>query len=75
MTKNIAFTAYAVRDVPRAVAFYRDVLGLRVGEPFNATCVEFDDGSCNGVNFEVCFAKDPGGNGFALYLRRDKCSG
>ena len=69
MIKDIAFVAYAVRDVPRAVAFYRDVLGLELGEPFNDGYVEFKVGSAtfavdgdppgyeagtsSGVNFEV----------------------
>jgi predicted enzyme related to lactoylglutathione lyase len=69
MIKDIAFVAYPVRDVPRAVAFYRDVLGLGPGDPFNEQYVEFNVGStvfavdgsppgyepgtCNGVNFEV----------------------
>lgn len=69
MIKDVAFIAYAVRDVPRAVAFYRDVLGLQTGEPFNANYVEFNVGStafavdgeppgyapgtCSGLNFEV----------------------
>lgn len=69
MIKGIAFIAYSVRDVPRAVAFYRDVLGLEVGEAFNEGFVEFDAGSSSfavdgdppgyepgtstGVNFEV----------------------
>jgi len=69
MVEDIAFTAYAVRDVPAAVAFYRDVIGLVPGEVFNDGYVEFDvgsgvfavdgdppgyePGSCSGVNFEV----------------------
>lgn len=67
--RDIAFTAYAVRDVPRAVAFYRDVLGLKPGEISNGGYAEFNVGSgvfavdgdppgcepgtCTGVNFEV----------------------
>jgi predicted enzyme related to lactoylglutathione lyase len=67
--EEIAFIAYAVRDVPRAVAFYRDALGLELGEPFNEEYVEFnvggtafavdgsppgyEPGTCTGVNFEV----------------------
>jgi predicted enzyme related to lactoylglutathione lyase len=69
MVKDVAFIAYAVRDVPKAAAFYRDVLGLKPGETFNEDFVEFDVGStafaldaqppgyapgtCNGMNFEV----------------------
>lgn len=41
---RIAFVAYAVRDVPRAVAFYRDVVGLGTPHPFNDGYVEFDPG-------------------------------
>jgi len=43
--KDVAFTAYAVSDVPRAVAFYRDVLGLEEGERFNDRFIEFNVGS------------------------------
>ena len=51
---SLAFTMYPVTDVPRAVAFYRDVLGLEqsgAGQPF---WVEFDiAGATFGVgNFE-----------------------
>ncbi|HEY2474082.1 MAG TPA: VOC family protein [Candidatus Cybelea sp.] len=69
MIKDIAFIAYSVRDVPRAAAFYHDVLGLEVGEAFNEGFVEFnvgsssfavdgdppgyEPGSSTGVNFEV----------------------
>lgn len=45
MVKDIAFLAYSVRDVPRAKAFYRDVLGLQPGESFGDHWVEFDVGS------------------------------
>ena len=31
MVRDIAFFAYSVRDVPAAVAFYRDVIGLTPG--------------------------------------------
>ena len=69
MIKDVAFSAYSVRDVPRATAFYRDLLGLEPGEAFNERFVEFNVGSstfaldgdppgyepgtCTGVNFEV----------------------
>ncbi|HEX4014092.1 MAG TPA: VOC family protein [Candidatus Cybelea sp.] len=69
MIEDVAFIAYSVRDVPRAVAFYRDVLGLEIGRTFNEGFVEFDvgasafaidgaspgyePGTCTGVNFEV----------------------
>jgi len=51
MINGVAFTAYAVRDVPRAAAFYRDVLGLGPENAFNAEYVEFDLGA-------TCFALD-----------------
>jgi predicted enzyme related to lactoylglutathione lyase len=44
MVKDVAFVAYSVRDVPRAVAFYRDVVGLEPGESFGDHWVEFDIG-------------------------------
>lgn len=69
MITDVAFIAYAVSDVPRAVAFYRDVVGLPLGKAFNDGYVEFDvgstafavdgepagyaPGSCSGVAFEV----------------------
>jgi predicted enzyme related to lactoylglutathione lyase len=69
MINDIAFVAYSVRDVPRAVAFYRDVLGLQVSKVFNEGFVEFaigsgsfavdgdppgyEPGTCTGLNFEV----------------------
>lgn len=69
MIKNVAFIAYAVSDVPRSVAFYRDVVGLTVGKVFNDGYVEFaagstafavdgdppgiEPGTCSGVAFEV----------------------
>lgn len=45
MVKDVAFIAYAVRDVPKALAFYRDVVGLQPGKAFNEGFVEFDVGS------------------------------
>lgn len=45
MVKDIAFFAYSVRDVPAAVKFYRDVLGLKPGQSFGDHWVEFEVGS------------------------------
>jgi predicted enzyme related to lactoylglutathione lyase len=69
MVKDIAFVAYAVRDVPKAAAFYRDVVGLGESTAFTEQFIEFNVGSgafavdgdppgyepgtCSGVNFEV----------------------
>lgn len=45
MVKDIAFFAYSVRDVPAAIAFYRDVLGLTPGPMFSDHWAEFNVGS------------------------------
>ena len=45
MIKEFAFIAYSVRDVPRAVEFYRDVVGLKPGASFGEHWAEFDVGS------------------------------
>jgi predicted enzyme related to lactoylglutathione lyase len=57
MIRDVAFVAYAVSDVPRAVAFYRDILGLEPGEPFNEEYVEFNAGS---IAFAVDGSPPPG---------------
>lgn len=41
----MAFVAYSVRDVPRAITFYRDVIGLKPGEMFSEHWAEFDLGT------------------------------
>jgi predicted enzyme related to lactoylglutathione lyase len=43
--KDMAFVAYSVRDVPRAIAFYRDVIGLKPSEVFGDHWAEFDVGN------------------------------
>ncbi len=45
MIKEVSFVAYSVNDVPRAVAFYRDVVGLKPGAMASEQWVEFDVGS------------------------------
>ena len=45
MITDLAFVAYAVRDMAVAVAFYRDVLGLKPGQTFNEEYVEFTVGA------------------------------
>jgi predicted enzyme related to lactoylglutathione lyase len=42
--KDMAFVAYSVRDVPAAIAFYRDVMGLTPGDSFSDHWAEFDVG-------------------------------
>ncbi len=53
-TSRIAFTMYPVTDMPRAVAFYRDALGLSTTDVTSDFWVEFDvEGSTFGIgNFE-----------------------
>jgi predicted enzyme related to lactoylglutathione lyase len=50
----MAFTMYPVTDMPRAVAFYQDVLGLKKSGVESEYWVEFDvDGETFGIgNFE-----------------------
>lgn len=45
MIKDLAFLVYPVSDVPRSVAFYRDVIGLQPGHSFGDSWVEFDLGT------------------------------
>lgn len=45
MVKDMAFVAYSVRDVPKAIAFYRDVIGLKPGASFGEHWAEFDVGN------------------------------
>lgn len=45
MIKDFAFVAYSVNDVPRSVAFYRDVIGLKPGNAFGDQWAEFDIGT------------------------------
>lgn len=69
MVKDIAFVAYSVRDVPRAAAFYRDIVGLTPGQSSdhwvefdvgpttfgigNGEAIGFTPGSSTGAAFEV----------------------
>jgi len=45
VVKDMAFVAYSVKDVPRAVAFYRDTIGLRPSQMASEHWTEFDVGS------------------------------
>lgn len=44
MYKGLAFIAYSVKDVPGAIKFYRDVVGLKPGGMFGDHWAEFDIG-------------------------------
>jgi predicted enzyme related to lactoylglutathione lyase len=45
MIKDLAFDAYSVRDVPAAVAFYRDTIGLTPGALTGDRWTEFAVGT------------------------------
>ena len=45
MIKDVAFVAHSVRDVPAAIVFYRDVMGLKPGEIFGEHWAEFEVGN------------------------------
>ena len=45
MVKDVAFFAYSVSDVPAAIRFYRDLVGLEPGETFGDHWAEFNVGS------------------------------
>jgi predicted enzyme related to lactoylglutathione lyase len=45
MIKDMAFMAYSVKDVPAAIVYYRDVIGLTPGKMFGDHWAEFDVGS------------------------------
>jgi len=59
MIKEVAFIAYSVKDVPRAIAFYRDVVGLKPTDLSSEHWAEFD---VSGLTFGV-------GNGEAIGIR------
>ena len=59
MVKELAFVVYSVRDVPRATAFYRDVVGLKPGELSSHDWVEFNLGNAT-------FALDGAGEGVGM---------
>lgn len=52
--KRLAFIMYPVTDMPRAAAFYQDVLGLRKTDHASDYWIEYDvDGTAFGIgNFE-----------------------
>ena len=59
MVRELAFLVYSVRDVPRATAFYRDIVGLKPGGLANDEWVEFDVGNAT-------FAIDGAGEGVGM---------
>jgi catechol 2,3-dioxygenase-like lactoylglutathione lyase family enzyme len=49
--KGIDITTYLVKEPDRAIAFYRDTLGLKVGQEYGGQGAEFtlDDGATFGI--------------------------
>jgi Predicted enzyme related to lactoylglutathione lyase len=43
---EVAFVGYPVTDVPRARAFYENVLGLKCSTAFGEGWIEYDIGAC-----------------------------
>jgi predicted enzyme related to lactoylglutathione lyase len=61
MVRRIAFTAYSVRDVAAAKAFYRDVVGLTPAMEYEGHWVEFDiDGVAFGIGNGESLGIPPG---------------
>ena len=61
MVKDMAFVAYSVKDVPRAVAFYRDTIGLTPGDSWGDQWVEFNVGTTAfGVGNGATLGIEPG---------------
>jgi predicted enzyme related to lactoylglutathione lyase len=68
MVTEIAFFAYSVRDVPRARAFYGDLMGLRQGDSFTDHWVEFDVGNATfGVGNGESLGFEPGASTGAVF--------
>ena len=63
MIKELAFVAYSVKDVPRSLAFYRDVIGLKPSGLASDNWMEFDVG---GTTFGI-------GNGESLGIPAGSC--
>lgn len=75
MVKGMAFVAYSVTDVPRAIAFYRDVIGLTPGDMFGERWAEFEVG---GATFGIGQGKSIGiqpGSQFSAVFEVDDLAG
>ena len=68
MVKDIAFFAYSVRDVPRARAFYGDLLGLQPGDSFGDHWIEFNVGHATfGIGDGSALGFEPGASNGAAF--------
>jgi len=71
MYEKVAFTFYAVTDLPRARAFYEETLGLEVGPVYgddDKAWVEYDlpGGGCLAISNMTPAKPGPGGGTIAL---------
>ena len=71
MFEKVAFTFYAVTDLPRARAFYEETLGLKVGPVYGGddkAWVEYDlpGGGCLAISNMTPAKPGPGGGTIAL---------
>jgi predicted enzyme related to lactoylglutathione lyase len=77
---SIAFTAYPGKDVPKLLAFYRDVLGLRVDRAHpseeEARLVEFDIGNDHWFTLmPEQMLERPAGSGVGIVFEVDDVDG
>jgi predicted enzyme related to lactoylglutathione lyase len=73
---KVAFTAYPAKDVPKLLAFYRDVVGLRVGRAHpneeEAQLVEFDIGGDHWFSLlPEAMLERPAGSGSGIVFEVD----
>jgi len=77
---SIAFTAYPGKDVPKLLAFYRDVVGLRVDRAHpseeDARLVEFDVGNDHWFTLmPEKMLERPAGSGSGIVFQVDDIEG
>jgi predicted enzyme related to lactoylglutathione lyase len=74
--RSVAYTWYSAEDVPKLLAFYRDVVGLRVGRAHpseaDAQFVEFDLGNDHWFSLlPVGFVEQPAGTSHGIVFEVD----
>ncbi len=63
MINSIAFTAYPVKEIPRARAFYENVLGLKLDANFRDEWIEYDVGGATFAITTMEMGRTPGAPG------------
>jgi len=67
MITDLAFVVYPVTDIARSRAFYEQSLGLKVGETFGDTWIEFEVGSATfAITNSFPFTHPAGSAGFEV---------